>query len=73
MTKLTDITPEEYRCPSGDCPAIYRTPNGKLVIIGERYTNDILANRVGINESAIIVPADMIKRALSYLSEKEDN
>ena len=67
MTKLTNITPEEYRRPSGaeGCPAIYRTPDGKLVIIGKRYTNDVISDYVSIDESAITVPADMIKRALN--------
>ncbi len=64
MTELEDITPEDYRCPAGDCPAIFRTPEGQLVIIGKRYINEDITHRIGIDEAAITVPKDMLQRAI---------
>jgi hypothetical protein len=64
MTKLTDITPEEYRCSIGACPAIFRTPEGQLVIIGKRYINESIAHKIGIDEAAVTIPKDILKRAL---------
>lgn len=64
MSDLKDITPEEYHCLAGTCPAIFRTPEGQLVIIGKRYINEDIAHKIGIDEAAVTVPADMIKRAL---------
>jgi hypothetical protein len=73
MTKrieLEDITPEGYRCTAmaSHCPAVFRTPEGKIVIIGKRYSNKEIAQRTGIDEASITIDEDMIKRALNIKS-----
>lgn len=67
---LADITPKQHRCDvTVSCPAVFIAPNDKLVIIGKRCENNAIAHRVGPDEVAIEVDADMIKQALKEVSD----
>jgi hypothetical protein len=56
---LEEITPMAMRCGIGACPAVYRRPDGKLVIVGAAVPRDVLeaqlSGKVGVHEAAIIV------------------
>lgn len=60
---LTEITPVKD-CLGGHCSAIFSTDEGSLVIIGklmtDDQTNELLTNRVGKDEAAIVVPKELI-------------
>jgi hypothetical protein len=61
----TDLTPAEYRCPMGDCPAVLST-EGRYVIIGKRLDPEAegLSGRVGEDEAAVEIPAEMLLASL---------
>jgi hypothetical protein len=75
--KLANITSEKYRCEfEGSCYTIFKSCNwdascptviedgDKFIIIGKiASVNDypILAGRIGVDEIAIEIPADLIK------------
>lgn len=64
MKKLTEVTPKSVSCPPmGTCPAIFRTDDGKYLIIGAvADANDQASTRgrVGDGEVMIEVPAELI-------------
>lgn len=76
--KLTDLTPPDYQCAvSASCPAVLQHGD-KLIIIGkfmsfrDRYQAGI-EDRVGDDESAVIIDAKLIIEALkAYLNENPD-
>jgi hypothetical protein len=60
---LQDITPMEYRCSIGGCPAVFNAADNKLVIIGKKPAiniSDEIKHRVADDEYAIVVDRDMI-------------
>jgi hypothetical protein len=65
---MKDLTPAEYRCEIGaSCPAVLETDNGKLAIIGKSVTEQDypeLAGRIGPDEYAIEISADLVRKAL---------
>ena len=70
MAKLTDITPKQWRCTFGHCPAVFTASDGRLVIIGKRCSHSDVVQRVGPDEYAIEVDRDMIKLALQADDER---
>ena len=70
MAKLTDITPKQWRCEmSVSCPAVFTAPNDRIAIISKRCENSAIADRIGSDEAAIEVDADVIKQALKEVSD----
>jgi hypothetical protein len=65
---MKDLTPVEYRCDVGiSCPAVLETDDGKLAIIGKSVTEQDypeLAGRIGPDEYAIEISADLVRKAL---------
>jgi len=47
---------------TGNCPALYRADNGNFVVQGWKLDPSTLANLrdLGVNETAVEVPADVI-------------
>ncbi len=66
--RLTEnLTPEQFRCTIGNCPAVYRTATGKLLIIGKRPAATLdseLADIVGEDEWAVVVDPAMLVDAV---------
>lgn len=50
----------------GNCPALYRAPNGNYVVQGWRLDDATVGNLrdLGENETAVEVPADVLERLL---------
>ena len=67
MSKLINITDPEHRCPSGDCPAVYRSEDGKtLTIIGKSGDPRNLPEGVGVgdHEEIIEISAEIVHSSL---------
>ena len=62
--KFTDITAPEYRCPTGDCPSVYKSEDGKtLAIIGERVVSE-LADKAGPGEACVEISTELVLASL---------
>ena len=61
--KLKDVTPTAFSCAGGCCPSVFETNRGTCLIIGSRVdsADRLLPGRVGPNEVAIEVPAELIR------------
>ncbi|KAB8171001.1 hypothetical protein FH609_001185 [Streptomyces sp. 3MP-14] len=57
--KLTRLVGE---CTKGDCPTIYATDRGTLVVQGRRVEGHRL--RVPGHETLVEIPADLIRKAV---------
>ena len=69
MCKLTDITPADVACkPVGPtCPAVFKTERGTYVIVGRvtgAYEFAQLQSRVGLNEAAVEISAELLHAAI---------
>ena len=55
---------------SGNCPALYRAPNGNYVVQGWRLDEETRANLRDLadNETAVEVPADVIAGIIAQTS-----
>ena len=65
MPKLKDLTPSHLRC--SPCPAAFKAEDGDLIIIGKIVNAAFypeLEHRVGIDEQAVRVPAELINAAV---------
>lgn len=62
--KIEDITPPEYRCAIGACPAVFRTDRDTLVIVGRvlsaAETHGMLPGRISSDEGAIEIPIGLV-------------
>lgn len=60
MDELENLTPKHLRCPWGQCPGVYKRPDGRLIIVGKKADlyND-LAN-VGDDEYAIEIDPQLL-------------
>jgi hypothetical protein len=69
--KLTELTPEKYRCQSLQCPAVFKSDTG-YVVIGKTTNNEYgeLQGRVGADETAIEISADLLEAALAARSKE---
>jgi hypothetical protein len=59
----TELTPTALRCTLGACPSVYKTQQGKLVIIGKRPSLEItetIKNKIGDDEWAIVIDPDLL-------------
>jgi hypothetical protein len=69
---LIDITPEKFACVAmASCPAVLKDNKaGRYVIIGQRRDPDSpgLRGRVGIEEVALEISAELLESALLQLS-----
>jgi hypothetical protein len=61
--KLKDVTPKKFACLAGGCPAIFETDRGTCLIIGTKVESaeSLLAGRIGLNETVIEVPVEIIR------------
>jgi hypothetical protein len=62
--KLKDITPKKFSCGIGACPAIFKTAEGRYVVIGKRLPADAspdLAGRIAPGEAAVEIPAGLMR------------
>jgi len=67
MSKLIDITAPQHRCPVVDCPAVYRSEDGKtFTIVGrtEDYRNLPEGASVSDDESIVEIPAEVLLASL---------
>jgi Tol biopolymer transport system component len=58
--EMKNLTPDEYRCQLGMCPAVYEDGD-QIVIVGERAEG---IPSVGPGEEAVRVPREMLAQAL---------
>lgn len=73
--ELTDITPAQYKCQPGSsmCPAVLQTDAGTYIIIGTRLdmsTEISLSDRIGLDEAAVEIPAEILESALESLIQQ---
>lgn len=66
---MKDLTPERFRCGpiASSCPAVLATHDGKLAVIGKAVTEQDypeLAGRIGPDEQAIEISAELVREAL---------
>ena len=60
---LTVISDDPQDCAGGQCPTIYRTESGRILIKGWRVTNDIRASaQLSINEEMVEIPASLLTK-----------
>lgn len=61
----------ETLCVVGSCPSIFKTSNGNYVIVGKQINQiDLERNvqdKIGPNEAAIEVPAELFKKLPSHI------
>jgi len=62
--KIKEVTPKVFSCEAGGCPAVFETDKGTYLIIGTKVDSaeSLLSGRIGPNETAIEVPAELIRR-----------
>ncbi len=49
-------------CSAGDCPTIYRAPDGGLIVQG--YTVDLPAMNVPVGENLVRIPPELLVEAM---------
>jgi hypothetical protein len=73
-TFLEEITPPQYRCSfTASCPSVFvNNDNKTYVIIGKAYKfgAEALQARVGADEMAIEISADLLEHALRQFCNK---
>lgn len=55
---LEDITPQALRCDSAWCVAVYKTEDGKLLVVGKKPQADLakeIEAKVGPDEEAVVI------------------
>lgn len=63
---MKEITPEGFRCAMGSCPALYELDDGRVLVVGERATPQMLARLIEagrispITEYGVIVERGML-------------
>jgi len=55
-------------CGAGECPTVYRTDRGTLVIQGYQFDPAQAGTSVPAGEQMVEIPAELIARYLSNLS-----
>lgn len=62
--KLKDITLKAFSCEAGGCPAVFKTTRETYLVIGTKVDSaeNLLSGRIGPNETAIEVPAELMQR-----------
>jgi len=58
-----ELTPRALRCSLGACPSVYKTQQGKLVIIGKKPSREItetIENKIGDDEWAIVIDPELL-------------
>lgn len=58
-----ELTPESLRCSIGACPSIFKTAQGKFVIIGKKPSPEItetIENKIGDDEWAIVIDPELL-------------
>lgn len=73
--KLTDITPVKHKCGTVGtmCPTVLQTDAGTYIIIGKRLdmsTEISLSDRIGLDEAAVEIPAEILESALEGLIQQ---
>lgn len=61
MKKLKELTPKDFKCGIGPCPAVFST-NNSYIIVGKKISAKIkeLKGRISKGECAIEVPKDLL-------------
>ncbi len=66
--KVKDITPEQFRCVIGGCPAILQTNRQSLLIVGRILSTEeirqVAPGRVGPDETIVEVPLGLFPHLL---------
>jgi hypothetical protein len=67
MKKAVDITPEKYRCPAGDCPAVLKTDARSYLVIGKilDHSHPAVMGRIGYDETVVEIPSDLLEAAIA--------
>lgn len=62
--ELRNVTPEDFDCGVGPCPAIYETDSGTYLIIGKQVnpSDAGLESKVGDDELLVEVPREIIDK-----------
>ena len=61
--KMFDITPKQFHCGIGACPAVFETDRGTYVLIGSNLPSasiNELSERIGVGETAIEIPKELL-------------
>jgi hypothetical protein len=63
--KLQEITPSEYLCAIGACPAIFRTDRGTFLIVGRTLSisesESLIPGRLNSDETAVEIPITLLQ------------
>jgi len=63
--KVKDITPTQFSCGVGACPAVFRTDQGTFLLVGRALTSSEIARlipgRVSVNERAVEIPEELAR------------
>lgn len=60
--KLKEVTPKQFKCGIGACPAIFKTGN-KFIIIGKVVNDEMnrrLKKRIGKDDAGIEIPKELL-------------
>ena len=67
--KIREITPKEYQCIVGACPAVFQTDRGSILIVGRVLTEDERGRlpeiAVGKGEAVVEVPTGLLSKITS--------
>lgn len=63
-TKAVEITPKNARCVAGPCPAVFKTNDKTLIVIGSVIAVNTLPKnilkKIGKGEIAVEIPANIL-------------
>lgn len=66
---IEDITPPEFACGIGACPAVFLTDRGSILVVGRSIRQEelrpALRERVGPNEALVEVPKALLRNLTS--------
>ncbi len=71
---MKDITPKEYRCGLGQCPAVYRLDDGRIAVRGLRVWRDKQYGKdvVSGDEVTVLIDPEMIVTAVAPADASND-
>lgn len=73
---LIELTPARHRCygVSSTCPAVFKSEKRTYVIVGKVIdvsSHEELRGRIGDNEAAVEIPADLIEAIIARKLSKQ--
>lgn len=63
-----ELTPNSLRCTIGNCPAVYRTTDNKLLLIGKMPSAELrreINHKIGSDEDVVVIDEELLANIIS--------